>query len=91
MEEGDRRLVVPTEGTARMLMEDGAWKIAEEEWTLLLDRAVPIFDVQPFMREGQRPVTAPGRLDPLRSGPYNARLPPRARPAAGPRARSSAG
>jgi len=56
MEEGDRRLAIPAEGTVRMLRQGGSWKVAKEDWSLQLDRAVPIFDVRPFMQEGQRPV-----------------------------------
>jgi WD40 repeat protein len=56
MEDGDGKLAVPAEGTVLMLREDGAWRVAKEDWSMQLDLAVPIFDVRPFMREGQRPV-----------------------------------
>jgi WD40 repeat protein len=50
------KLSVPAEGSVRMIEEADGWKIASEDWNMALDRATPIFDVQPFMREGQRPV-----------------------------------
>ena len=56
MEDGEVKLAIPADGTVRMVLEDGSWKVGEEEWAMQLDKAVPIFDVQPFMEEGQRPV-----------------------------------
>jgi WD40 repeat protein len=55
MDDGETKLAIPAEGTVRMVREADGWKIAKEDWSVQLDRATPIFDVQPFMQEGQRP------------------------------------
>lgn len=56
MGDDETKISVPAEGSVRMVEEAKGWKIAKEDWNLQLDRATPIFDVQPFMQEGQRPV-----------------------------------
>jgi hypothetical protein len=56
MGDDDEKMSVPAEGSVRMVEEADGWKIAKEDWSMQLDRATRIFDVQPFMREGQRPV-----------------------------------
>ncbi len=67
IEGGERKLAVPAEGTVQMVRESGAWKIAKEDWSMQLDRATPIFDVQPFVQEGQR-LAALKRLEGHASG-----------------------
>jgi hypothetical protein len=56
MGDDETKMSVPAEGSVRMVEEAEGWKIAKEDWNLQLDRATPVFDVQPFMQEGQRPV-----------------------------------
>ena len=56
MDEGERKTAMPGEAIVELVLEDGEWKIAKEEWSFQMELAYPIFDVQPFMKEGQRPV-----------------------------------
>lgn len=55
MDDGATKLAIPARGTVRMVREADGWKIAEEDWSVQLDRATPIFDVRTFVQEGQRP------------------------------------
>jgi WD40 repeat protein len=56
MEDGEMKLAIPAEGTVRMIEEASDWKIAKEDWNMQFDLATPIFDIRPFLHEGQRPV-----------------------------------
>ncbi|MHC4307781.1 MAG: WD40 repeat domain-containing protein [Planctomycetota bacterium] len=56
MDDGEMKLAIPAQGTVRVVEEAGGWKIAKEDWNMQFDLAVPIFEVRPFLQEGQRPV-----------------------------------